>query len=140
LLSSLSPAEFAFLKPLPDQRVFFDAQQIRHHLINTFLDCMISTIAIIPSPKGTAQIEPIIASPQFVRFSETIPPKMDKMPRSAGMVRINNRLKMWGAPKPTDNPIMIRKRNASPKSQIIPALISNHPAQTDLLLLAISQF
>jgi hypothetical protein len=105
-----------------------------------FLDCTISTVAIIPNPKGTAQIEPIIASTQFVRFSENIPPKMAKMPENAGMVRISNRLKMWGAPKPTDNPIMIRKRNASPKSQIIPAVISNHPAQTDLLLLSISQF
>jgi len=87
-----------------------------------------------------AQIEPIVASTHFVRFSENIPPKMDKMPRSAGMVRISNRLKMWGAPKPTENPGMIRKRNASPKSQIIQAAISNHPAQTDLLLLIISPF
>jgi hypothetical protein len=101
---------------------------------------VVSTIAIIPSPKGTAQIEPIIASTHFIRFSEHTPPKMAKMPGTAGMVRISNRLKMWGAPKPTDNPIMIRKRNASPKSQIIPAVISNHPAQTDLLLLAINQF
>jgi len=101
---------------------------------------MISISAIIPSPKGMAQIEPIIASTQFVRFSEHTPPKMAKMPASAGMTRINSILKTCGAPKPTDNPIMIRKRNASPKSQIIPALMSNHPAQTNLLLLAISQF
>jgi hypothetical protein len=101
---------------------------------------MISTVAIIPSPNGTAHTEPIIASTQLVTFSENLPPKIAKMPGSAGMVRISNRLKTWGAPKPTENPGMIRKRNASPKSQIIQAAISNHPAQTDLLLLIISPF
>jgi hypothetical protein len=65
---------------------------------------------------------------------------MAKMLASAGIARISSILKMCGAPKPTDNPIMIRKRNASPKSQIIPPVMSNHPAHTNLLLLAISQF
>jgi hypothetical protein len=101
---------------------------------------MVSPIAIIPNPKGIAQIEAIIASAQFVRFSDRTPPKMAKIPANAGMARISSILKTWGAPKPTDNPMMIRKRNASTKSQIIPAVISNHPAQTDLLLLAINQF
>jgi hypothetical protein len=57
--------------------------------LNSFLDRTCNTTAIIPSPKGTAQIEPISDNIQALRLSENTPPTIARIPGTARTKSIN---------------------------------------------------
>jgi hypothetical protein len=75
---------------------------------------------MIPSPKGTTQMEPISAKIRFLRLRENMPPVMARIPGSAKVMNTSQR-RAWvtpvGVPKPTENPMRMRMSNATKKTR-----------------------